>query len=50
MSIKQASECRMKVDRAYRKALKEKEYNKIEEIIEKQRAVKERLLNYDAMH
>ncbi len=50
MSIKQASECKMKVDRAYRNALKEKEYNKIEEIIEKQRAVKERLLNFYAMH
>ena len=50
MSIKQASECKMKVDRAYRKALKEKAYSKIEEIIEKQRKIKERLLNFYARH
>ena len=50
MSIKQAVECKIKLDRAYRKALKEKEYQKIEEIIDKQRAVKEKLLNYDVMH
>jgi hypothetical protein len=49
MSIKQASECKIKLDRVYGKALKEKAYSKIEEIIEKQRKIKERLLNYYAM-
>ncbi len=50
MSIEQAREYKIKVDRAYRKALKEKEYHKIEEIIDKQREAKEKLLNYNAMH
>ncbi len=50
MSITKIREDSMNIEIAYKKAWKEKEYNKIEEIIEKQKAAEERILNYIAMH
>ncbi len=40
----------MNIEIAYKKAWNEKEYNKIDEIIEKQKAAQERILNYIAMN
>jgi hypothetical protein len=40
----------MNIERAYKKAWKEKEYSKIEETIEKQKAARERILSYIAMN
>jgi hypothetical protein len=48
MSITKIREDRMNIEIAYKKAWKEKEYNKIEEIMEKQKVVEERILNYIA--
>ncbi len=50
MSITKIREDSMNIEIAYKKAWKEKEYNKIEEIIEKQKAAQERFLNYIAMN
>ncbi len=50
MSITKIREDRMNIEIAYKNAWNEKEYNKIDEIIEKQKAAQERILNYMAMN
>jgi len=50
MSLRQAIECKKQIKRAYNKALKEREYSKIEECIDKQRECRELLSNYESTH
>ncbi len=50
MSLNQVRKCKTQIKRAYNKALKEKEYSKIEECIDKQRKYRELILNYEATH